>query len=152
LATFLASTCLNDDSETIRIVQSVAPAQRENPILMNNFAFALAREGRLREAVEALNTVNTSALKEREIFTFSATQGLIRFRSGDRDEGRKLYCMAVRGFEKINEMRGAAHAAYFWAVEEKLAKSEQAKTQIDDAKKKIKRAGAFELEDAAKEL
>lgn len=152
LSSFIASACLDDDAEAIRIIDSAMPAIANDPLLTNNYAFSLARCGEVAAATQALRKVKFSVLSEREKFIFCATQGLISFRTGDVEQGRKLYSMAVWGFEQINDLRSAAIAAYFWAAEEKRIGSPHAASRVGDAKSRINRFNVFELEDLAKRL
>jgi Flp pilus assembly protein TadD len=152
LATFLASVCLNDDSLTIKIANEAAPANKRDPILLNNLAFAYARQDDITAAADTLRMIKLGNLREREILTVTATQGTVFFRSGHVQEGRALYRKAVVGFDKLSESRPAAIAAFYWACEEKRLATSDAQTRIADAKRRVKRAGVFELEDAVNEL
>jgi tetratricopeptide (TPR) repeat protein len=151
-ATFLATLCLDDNVAAIDIVRRALPAHRKNPLLMNNLAFAYARLGDVKAASEALQSVDTRVLSGRDQLVLSATRGLICFRSGQPEGGRELYRDSIRGFEGIEERSAAAVAAYFWAFEERRVGSVEAPTRIADAKTRIRRAGVFELEEAAKAL
>ena len=152
LASFLASICLNDDAEALRILDSSTPAQRNDPLLINNYAFSLTRSGDIAAAVEELRKVDFHVLSDRLKLILTATKGFISFRTDDVEQGRKLYSMAVSGFELINVFRSAAIAAYFWAVEEKRIGSPDAASRVADAKRRINRFRVFELEDLAKTL
>ncbi|MBA7706104.1 hypothetical protein ES703_114950 [subsurface metagenome] len=149
LASFLASVCINDDKRAICIIENAAPATWGDPLLINNYAFALARSGNLSLAVEVLRNIDMNDLTGREKFILSATQGLISFRSGEKEKARELYYNAVRGLDRIHESRSAAIATYFWATEEKLIGSSHATYKITEAKKRVKRSGVFEIEDLA---
>lgn len=149
---YVASVCLDDHAESIRIIESAMPANRNDPLITNNYACSLARCGEVAAAEQALRKVNLSVLSDRLKLTFCATQGLILFRTGDVEKGRKLYYMAVRGFEQINELRSAAIATYFWAIEEKRIGSPQATSLVKDAKSRVERFNVFELDELAKKL
>jgi tetratricopeptide (TPR) repeat protein len=151
LSTFL-STRLNDDLGAVNIFNNAFPAQRENPLAINNYAFALARIGRIDEAKKALDSAVVHEATTGEKLTIIATLGLICFREGHIEKGRELYASAVQGFKAIRNSRSAAIATYHWAVEEKRANSENAKSKIEEAKKVIERYKVFEFEDLAKKL
>ena len=152
LSSFLAAVCLNDDAEALRILNSSTPAQRNDPLVINNYAFSLARSGEITAAVQALSKVNFHDLSYHQKLVFSATQGLISFRTGDVERGRELYSTVVQGFGQIGDHRHATIAAYFWAVEEKRAGSPHAKSRIKDAKNRINSSNVFELEELSKRL
>lgn len=151
-ATFISSVCLNNDRQTISIVDTAAPTHRKNPFVINNLAFALARQGELKVATEELNKVDLGNLKNRERLTILATHGLICFRSGDIKNGRELYRSAILEFERFQNTRSAAIASFFWAFEEKRAHCSEASARIADAKKRVKKFEVFELENAANVL
>lgn len=151
-SSYVASVCLDDDKQVLRILDTSLPAQRNDPLIINNYAFSLARSGNVADAVQALRKVNFRVLSDRQKSVLTATQGLISFRRDNVEQGRKLYSMAVRGFELINDPRSAAIAVYFWAVEEKRIRSPHAASRVADAKSRIIRFSVFELEDLAKTL
>lgn len=150
LATFLSSVSLENDAHTIEIVFNAAPAHRNSPLLMNNLAFALARQGKLEQASAALATIDIKNAQQRELLTLAATQGLIYFRMGLSDKGRELYRKAVLGFDSLQESQAATIASFYWAVEEKRIKSNDANERIVDAKKRLEKAPVPELENVAK--
>jgi len=149
---FLSSTHLENDKKAIDIFNNALPAQRENVLVMNNYAFALARIGLINEAVDAMNKINISEVTDDDKITLTATSGLICFREGEYEIGRKLYDKAVKEFESIKNLRSAAMATYYWAAEEKRIKSENAEEKIKEAKRGIEKQKVFELEDLAKRL
>lgn len=152
LSTFISSVHLDNDLRAIDIFDNALPAQREDSIVVNNYAFALARYGLIDYAVNALNLIKTDEISDEEKLTISATCGLIAFREGHIEEGRNLYKAAVKGFELINDPSSAAIANYYWAVEEKRVRSEEAASRIKDAKSRIKRFNVFGYEDLVKKL
>ena len=152
MATYLSSVCLNDDQRAIDLVNRVPHANRNNPLLINNLAFAYARQGQVDEAVKVLREINVISLIDRERLIIQATQGLILFRQGHIAEGRSGYCETVRGFDKLNDSKAAASAAFFWACEEKRIASDTAPECIGEAKRRIKRAGVYDLEEAVSKM
>lgn len=152
LSTFLSSCMLNDDLGAINIYNNSLPAQRASPLAINNYAFALARIGRTDDARKALNTALRYEPSREEKLVITATFGLIRFREGYVEEGRKFYTDAGRGFELIKDFRSAAIATYYWAVEEKGINSQNAESKIKEAKREIERHNVFEFIDLAKKL
>jgi tetratricopeptide (TPR) repeat protein len=148
---FISSCMLNDDSGAIDIFNDAFPAQKDSPLAMNNYAFALARVGRTEEARDELyKGINEASSQEKLVI--SATEGLVCFREGHVEGGRILYDKAVKGFELLRDYRTAAIATYYWAAEEKRIKSQVAEEKIKEAKKRIKQHHVFELEDLVKKL
>jgi hypothetical protein len=143
---------LENDEHTIAIVHNAAPAHRNSPLLMNNLAFALARQDKLALASETLMNIDVRKAQQRELLTIAATQGLIYFRMGSPDKGRELYRKAVSGFDGLQESQAATIAAFYWATEEKRIKSSDAAARVAEAKKRFKKTVVYELEEAAKAL
>ena len=150
-STYISSTMLNDDYGAIDIFDNALPAQKESPLAINNYAFALARVGRTGEAADKIRQCLNMASREEKL-TLTATSGLICFREGNVAGGRRLYNIAVNGFELLQEYRSAAIAKYYWAVEEKRIKSEDAEARIREAKRVIEQYNVFGFEDLAKKL
>ena len=120
---YIASVALGQFEEAIRIAKrGLLSSPGEFP-LKNNLAFSLASLGRTSEAREALASIVESKLKESERSTLTATRGAIAFRSGDVDEGRKLYRAAVESFRRQKATRSETIAKFFWAREEIIIKS-----------------------------
>lgn len=150
-STFIASSMLNDDLATIDIFDNALPVQQNSALAVNNYAFSLARVGRTEEAANKLNQwINKASSEEKLVFT--ATMGLICFREGDVEGGRRLYNIAVNGFELLKDYRSASIAKYYWAVEEKRIMSENAESRIREAKRAIEQHNVFGFEDLAKKL
>lgn len=149
---FLSSTHLDNDLKAVNIFENALPAQIENPLVINNYAFALARIGLTEDAAIALSKIDLNKVSDDEKLALIATSGLISFREEDFELGRELYSKAVKGFELINNLRLAAVATYYWAVEEKRIKSQNAESKIREAKGRIERHNVFELEDLVKKL
>ena len=150
-STFVASCILGDDLGAVKIFEGALPAQKDDALAMNNYAFALARIGRTNEAAETLERCINKASAEVRL-AIGATTGLICFREGNIEGGRRLYNDAVGGFERLGYYHFAAIAKYYWAVEEKRIGSENAKARIEEAKRAIEQQNVFELEDLAKKL
>jgi len=152
LSTFISSCILNNDLESINIFEDSLPAQKDSPLAMNNYAFALTRVGRTKEAVDTLAQCNLDRADPEDRLAIIATTGLIYFREGNIEVGRRLYNSAVIGLEQLERFDSAAIAKYYWAVEEKRINSENAKARIQEAKRAIEQNNVFELEDLAKKL
>ena len=151
-ASHIAAVQMNDDTEAIRILESCTQAQKNDPMVMNNHAFCLARGSNIERAVEVIKKAKSYPLSELQKFVITATEGLIAFRSDNIEKGRSLYSMAINGFERINDLRAVAMATYFWAVEEKRIRAQIATSIAEEAKGRISRFNVFELEDLVKKL
>lgn len=148
----VAAVQLDNDEEAIRIIENCSPAQKNNPGVMNNYTFSLARSGDTERAKEIIKNAKSFQLSERQKYVITATEGLIAFRSDNVERGRLLYSISVKGFERISDLRAAAMATYFWAVEEKRIKAQSAESVVEEARKRINRSKVFDFEDLVKKL
>ena len=62
---------------------------------MNNLAFSLAKLGRADAARAAFDRIDPKQLNDHQKVTWLATSGLIKYREGRSDEGRRLYREAM---------------------------------------------------------
>ena len=85
------------------------------PMLVNNLAFCLARLGQPDEAQRMLTQLDRSRLIAHERAVILATEGLVAFRSGDPERGRRLYADAIR---TLSDRVDRAIARLMLAVEE----------------------------------
>lgn len=151
-SSYIASVCLDDDAESVRILENALQLNKTNPTFMNNYICSLAKTGNVEAAIKNFQTLNLSKLTDNERFTLLATQGLIYFRTDNPEKGRELYLKAMTGFETINGHRSAAIAAYYWALEEKLILSSYKEARIKDATSRVKHYNVFELRNLIKKL
>jgi len=104
--------------------------------LINNLAFALAKQDRVEEAIRALNRLDPRRIPPEHAIFIMATAGLIEFRSGRIESGRLLY---RRSIELAHRMQHDAEkvARIYFAIEELRVKSPQSelvrKEAIDGA-------------------
>ncbi len=148
----IAGVQMEDDAEMVRILESSTPAQQNDPIVLNNYAFALARSGDTMKAMEKIKRASMYPLTESDRLVITATRGLVAFREGDAKKGRLQYLEAIKGFERTNNNYASSMALYFWAIEEKRIKSEYAVSIVNEAKESIDRYEVIELEDLVKKL
>ena len=96
LASFIAATFLRD----FQLCEEIAKfSLRTNPddwLLTNNLVVALAEQDKVVEAEREFSRLDIPDSKDDSYATWLATSGLINFRSGDVESGRKLYSESVR--------------------------------------------------------
>ncbi len=140
-ATYVAGVCLNDFQEVLNIVENeVSPSKlKKDFIIKNNYIFSLASLDKIKEAEEQLNSLNFGSLTEKDQATYYATKGLIEFRKGQVNEGRKLYEEAIERFGKLTNERSITIAKYYLAREEKRSGNEikEISKQIIDSARKL---------------
>ena len=151
-ASHIAAAFLDDDKRAIDILAKATPAQTNGFLYLNNYAFSLARSGDIEAAVKKLARIEQNNLSNRERTILGATTGLIYFRSGDVENGRKLYDIAIKEFDRMDEKESAAVAAYYLAREEKHIRSANAEKRVREAKKRLERFDVPLLNQLAKKL
>lgn len=96
--------------------------------LRNNLTVALAFQGDTPAAREEFSRIDVNSVPDSRRGTLIATSGLLAFRSGQPDEGRRYYLDAISLYERRQERDLAAYAALHWAHEEILAQTPFAQT------------------------
>lgn len=87
-------------------------------LLLNNLTVALAYQGRHQEALKTFQNIPHEEIEGHHRATYLATSGLLKFRIGAPDEGRKLYRMAINETNKKNEIQSSVWALLHLAREE----------------------------------
>jgi tetratricopeptide (TPR) repeat protein len=141
---YTASVGAQDWRLAERAARTGLVANPESHMLRNNLAFALANQGQIDDAATELRQVHTAALNARELAVLEATQGLVRFRLGQLEAGRKSYRDAIAALVREEEPDLAALATAFWAREEILASTESAGYAAAAAAEIAKATGAPE--------
>lgn len=144
-ASYIASVALGQFAEAARIAKMGLLASPRVFMLKNNLAFSLASLGEASKAREVLGTIFESQLKPLEKGVLAATLGVVEFREGNVGEGRKSYKMAIESFRKQNDLRAETLAKFFWAREEKIIKSTEAKRLMEEALDMAKKQNLKEL-------
>jgi tetratricopeptide (TPR) repeat protein len=105
-----------------------------NTIQHNNYAFALAQLGRVREAEKAFAACAVAIARNSgeasDLHIYKATAGLIAWRNHDLEGGRHGYREAADYFEKNNEKLRLAECLARWAVEELRAGDQAAAPKL----------------------
>jgi len=118
LATYLASTSLEDHKHAVELARTGLRANPRDPFLLNNLAFGLANLGNLNEARISLSRILPDPDEKSVEICRIATLGLIEFRAGNSELGRRLYRDAIDSAEAAKMKRLTARARIFYALEE----------------------------------
>lgn len=117
----LAGSAANTAENHVAAVEAGKVGLLANPgsaALLNSSAFAFANLGQLDRATDALDAVDLSGEDETQKAVITATRGLIAFRRGDFDSGRRLYRDAISTFKRVPRRDYVALALLFLAREE----------------------------------
>lgn len=120
LGTHLAASCLLDYSKALELATLGLRANPENFTLANNFAYAAARVGKVAEAEKVLSRIEPSQLSDRQRVVYSATSGLVAFRKGMANDGRRLYRDAIASDAARKDPTILASALLNFAMEESV--------------------------------
>lgn len=109
----LAISYLRDLKSSQEIMDNALKNHKGNPIFINNYAYALALDGKLMDAenvISKLKKINFSSSETIDICLL-ATKGMIAFRKGDAENGIKLYLNAIEKSKKRSDDPQLNHSA-----------------------------------------
>lgn len=115
---WVALTTAPDYIKAERIARHGLNTHQDDFLLLNNLTVALAYQGKHREALQCFNRIPHAEGGGPYRATYLATNGLLRFRLGAPDEGRRLYRMAVDDAKHKKSTQSAVWALLHFAREE----------------------------------
>ena len=119
---YLGITLIGDYEFAVRCADIGLMAEPSDVMLLNNKAVALAYLDKLKHAIQTFRQIRSIDNTKHPTYVHMATAGLLHFRAGLRDEGRKLYRRARDLSPKGMKGRVLLH----WAGEEIRLKSTEA--------------------------
>src|ERR1035441_3271388 len=122
-----------DWGSTVHLANVGLRSNPGDPILLNNRAVALVELGKIRDAVKDLSDCRRAQTRLRDRAVLIATEGLLFFRIGMIEEGRRRYDKVITFFEDRHEVDIAARAALMLAREEILANTIEAGSSVKRA-------------------
>jgi len=127
MGSYVASVAEEDFHLAEDFARAGLQANPDDRMLANNLVVALANQDRLDEAREWFARIPRPGQPQTIEGTLLATEGLLKFRSGDLVKGRELYLEAMRNFE---DGRHRALAAVHLAREEVISGSREAEVMM----------------------
>jgi tetratricopeptide (TPR) repeat protein len=118
---FVAGAALGDYALSGRFAEQGLQANPTDVTLLNNLAFSLANRGNIEGAARTLARVNPGSASQESMIAVLATEGLIRYRSGDRAAGNAKYLEAIELAERLHAIEAMAWALLYLAREEMLS-------------------------------
>jgi hypothetical protein len=131
--TSYVSSLIENYEGSIDVLKSSLRVNQNDPVLLNNLAFALASAKRLQEADEVLRGTDYNAVSGTAAIILAATHGLLLFRSGSPDQGRQLYTLAMDRALALQQQKYRIQADLYLAREELLAKTAVAQVETEKA-------------------
>ena len=139
----------------IEVEKKALALNPKNPTAINNLAYALGLSDRLDEAEAYLSTVNYQKYLDDIDTTGSiclvATFGLIEYRKGNVDEGRKMYNLAIQAANKHKE-KGLAAKARLNMIREEVHNVKDYDTNILNELDSLETDGIRETEQLKKDI
>lgn len=129
LGSFIASFALGDHQAARRLVEGALRANPHHWGLRNNLALALVNLGQAKEAQKELDRIPQHDLDSTMRVVTRATQGLIHFRTGAFEVGRKDYAWALENSHDLHPRLRHLAAAHL-AQEEVRIKSPEASAAV----------------------
>ncbi len=102
LASYISSTFLNDIKTSIELNRKGLEINPNDAGLFNNLVYELTMDGQVEEAYEKFIKHSLKEINHDENITLRATWGLILFRKGDFENGRKYYKEALSIAKKMD--------------------------------------------------
>lgn len=143
----IAATILDDHKGAIRLLNAGLVSNPNNESLLNNIAYSLAKENRIEDAKKYIDKIyGLTGLENTIELCVSATKGLVLYKEGKIDEGRKLY------LDVIEKAKGIKNHYYNWlailnlATEELIIKSGFLEQIMDVVKLIPKETGHIDID------
>jgi len=129
------SSLIEDYGKSITILKQSLTSNPDDPLLINNLAFALGSANRLEEAKNVLRKIDVTHINSGELsaVALAATAGLLLFRQGFLDRGREYYELAIERAGSQRNSKYKAMARLYLAREELIASTPVAETTVNRA-------------------
>ncbi len=125
LGSHIASTLLNQQDVSIEFLKAGLVSHPNDPQIVNNIAYALALDNKPDEAFHYLQRVRPHESMDETIrVCLLATRGLVHFRNGTVEVGRKLYQQAIDESNRLKKPYFTRLAMLNYAREEVMVNSE----------------------------
>jgi tetratricopeptide (TPR) repeat protein len=113
-----------------RIAERGLVSNQDDTGLLNNLAVCLMELGEMTKAEEVVDRLRAAERGATPYAIRKATYGMLAFRKGDPDSGRRLYLEAIEGAKLEGLRPTAARAAFHLAIEELVAGTDQSEPAV----------------------
>ena len=127
MGSYIAIEALGDAVKAQEIAENGLVANDKNTSLLNNYAVALALQGKVKESKVAIAEAEKNKT-EHDTVTLAATKGLIEYRSNEIENGRKQYTEAIKTALRERNRQEAHRAAVHMIVEEIHARTKESRS------------------------
>ena len=129
IGSFIGISLTTEFEFAISCAKAGLQADPDNVHLLNNLSVALAYEGKIFDAIDEFKKIDPLNDKAFPEYVLTATKGLLLFRSGDFDGGRKFYSKA----EQLAPTEYKHRVVLYQAREELYAKTKEAPKYLEKA-------------------
>jgi Flp pilus assembly protein TadD len=145
LGGYIASSLLEDFTVAEEVAKFGQVVNPTDPAFNIALAYCYASSGRLEESALELAKVPTLGNEQWVEAAVDANQGLIAFRRGDAEMGRKFYAEAVRKADRDEDKRIKTIALLNWCAEEVGLSDSNSHLLLNDAKESSKKGYGADL-------
>lgn len=133
LGAHIANSLLNDQETSRGFLKAGLISHPNDPQIINNLVYSLALENKIEEAMKFMKllTDNPAGAADITKICLKATRGLLCFRSGVPEMGRRLYLEAIENAKDVNNQYYNWLAILNYAREEILIKSPEIETIME---------------------
>jgi hypothetical protein len=140
-----------EDVSAKRVLRTARRCNPKHPVLLNNMAYALIHLDRLTEAEALLGQISfTDNLTN--VSTVQATRGLLEFRKGGQEIGRRMFLGVIDDLSMRGERDQAGRAATNLAFEELRLKTPYVLEAVQRSLKLTEESTAAHVLDGVKRL
>lgn len=133
----IAYSFLKDYDTSIDILDLGLKANPNNPMLLNNKAYACALGGRTEEADGVIQEAKKLAMSDETRVCLIATEGLNEYRKGNVETGKQLYTHAIMLAKELSPDQRLANRALLNFTREEARSDEQFDKSILEVVEKI---------------
>jgi tetratricopeptide (TPR) repeat protein len=141
-----------DFNLAINVTSEGLRANKDEPLLLNNRAFARANIGELGAAVADLTRLARAQPDPVCRSCATATAGLVLFRVGNYEQGRRMYEAAIDSLQRLHRSDLVARATAHLASEERFARTPYAEAMTARARQSLARTDDVATHDVCNRL
>ncbi|HVE72609.1 MAG TPA: hypothetical protein VNI54_14690 [Thermoanaerobaculia bacterium] len=151
-ASYISAVVLAQHEKAVALLKEARIANPDDWLVRNNLAFSLASLNRVAEATDVFGGLPPETSSPSRYGVWLATSGLLAFRSGNIQQGQRLYDQAIELFGRHGLTSARAVAAVFKAREELNTELPTALEAVHEARDLVGRANSVELDTLVAQL
>lgn len=145
LGSYVLSVAKQEYQKSAEIAKLGLIANPNDFTLINNYTYAAAHTDELKDAKKEFSRIDQESLSKENRIVWLATSGLIKYREGQPEDGRKLYNRAIELAKSESNHKLTSLALVNLAIEELRIKSSDSEKYRNQAIDKIQNSPFAEL-------